>query len=78
MFKGPPGWDDAPMHEQFKVEGGPMDGQFVALEEGDDEEVIVLEGKVKHVYRTIVTQPRDESVTPVRRQLVYLGPNPSS
>jgi len=66
------------MHEQFEVRGGPMDGKSVALDKDHDEEVIIMEGKVKHVYRTSVRRPKDESKDPVLRKLLYVGPNPSS
>ncbi|MFO6451707.1 MULTISPECIES: hypothetical protein [unclassified Aeromicrobium] len=66
------------MHEQFEVSGGPLDGQSVALENEHDEEVIFTEGKVKHVYRTSVRRPKDETKHPVLRKLLYVGPNPFS
>ena len=55
-----------------------MDGQSVALDKDHDEEVIFMEGKVKHVYRTSVRRPKDESKDPVLRKLFYVGPNPFS
>jgi hypothetical protein len=64
------------MHEQFEVRGGPMDGQTVALDKEHDEEVILTEGKVKHVYRTSVRRPKDLSQAPILRRLFYVGPSP--
>jgi hypothetical protein len=66
------------MHEQFEVTGGPKDGQLVALDKDHDEEVIFMEGKVKHVYRTSVRWPKDGSKDPALRRLLYVGPNPFS
>lgn len=64
------------MFEQFEVRGGPKDGELVALDKGHNEEVIFMEGKIKHVYRTIVRYPKDGSQAGIRRKLVYVGPNP--
>ena len=63
------------MHEQFFASGGPLDGQSFALDKGHDEEVIHMEGKVKHVYRTSIRRAVDGR-SPDLLKLLYVGPNP--